>query len=108
MNLDELNGLANEATKLDREAERTKESEESFAKLRTEGKPLWIEMTQSGVLRYREHDHSFLQGVINEFGNEILRLAELRKHERARSLRIKASMIRKQIEAALGPQGVSA
>lgn len=109
MNLDELNGLNNTARDEDALAERLKKSSAEFAKLRTEGRPLYVEMTHSsGTLRYQEHNHSFLQGIINEYGSEILRLAELRKETKAREHQVKAAMIRKQIEAAIGKQGEAA
>lgn len=109
MTLDELNDLNNAARKQEHEAENLKRSSALFAKLRTEGRPLYVEMTHgSGELRYREHDHSFLQGIINEYGIEILRLAELRQETKAREHQVKAAMIRKQIEAAIGKQGEAA
>lgn len=108
MTLDELNDLNNAARAEEGTAAKLKESSALFAKLRTEGRPLYVEMTQSGQLRYREYDNSFLQGIINEYGIEILRLAELRRETKAREHQVKAAMIRKQIEAAIGKQGEAA
>ena len=108
MNLNELNDLNIAAKAEEGKAAKLKESSALFAKLRTVGRPLYVEMTQTCDLHYREYDHSFLQGVINEYGSEILRLAELRHETKAREHQMKASMIRKQIEAAIGAQGETA
>ena len=104
MTLDELNDLNSAARKLESDVVRLKETSANLAKLRTDGRPLYVEMTQSGILRYREHDHSLLQGIINEYGIEILRLGELRTETKARELQVKAAIVRKQIEAAIGKQ----
>lgn len=108
MNLNELNDLNISAKAEEGKAAKLKESSALFAKLRTAGRPLYVEMTQTSELRYREYDQSFLQGIINEYGCEILRLAELRHETKAREHQVKATLIRKQIEAAIGKQGETA
>lgn len=102
MTLEELNNLENQAKKLEYEADREKGSQEIFAKLRTGGEPLYVELAHKNTLRYREYDHSFIQGVINELGPEILRIAEMRKAAREREIRTKARAIRESIKAFLG------
>jgi uncharacterized protein involved in exopolysaccharide biosynthesis len=97
MTLDELRKIENEASVLESKATRAKASHELFARLRKEGKPLYVELTQGASLRYSDDSHSFLQGVLNELGPEILRLAEMRKEAFERECRIKARALRLSI-----------
>lgn len=100
MNLEELNKLDGQALRLERMANEVKGQEECFAAIRKGDKPLFVAMSELG--HWREKERSLLQGIINEFGSDILRIAEMRMEELARRHNTQAQMIRRQIAAAIG------
>jgi hypothetical protein len=102
MNLDELNKLSGEAGRLERLAGQQKRNEEFFAQIRKSDKPLSVAIHDLG--HWHEKERSLLQGLINEFGSDILRLAEMRAEARARLYSTQAQMARRQIEAVIGTQ----
>lgn len=102
MTLDELQKIEQDAKDLEYKADTAKRSHETFAKLRTDGKSLYEEIAHGGALRYREDDRAFIQGVLNELGPEILRIAELRKAAYERGCRAKARAMRASLNAFLG------
>ena len=93
--LKQLNELQSNQARALAQAGRSKRFQERLAIVRTSDKPLMVWMKGSG--QYEADLRDYIEGVINEFGPELLRVLELRQEALARKHSAEAAVIRAQL-----------
>lgn len=100
MTLDELNNLKKQADEDRRAAAAAKNLSAELAAIRNGEKPLMV--AYKGLGSWNEHLKSAIEGIINECGSDLLRIAEMRLESQARHKSVQSRQKLAALEAALG------
>ncbi len=95
LSLSELNALKTEADVADRRAASSAALQERLRQIRIGDAPLMVAYKNLG---HRENDiRSLIEGVLNEFGADMLRIIEMRQEAFARKCKTEAAAKRAQL-----------
>lgn len=100
MKLEELNELKKEASACEDRARRANQMADDLASIRNGETPLMVAYKNMGA--WNEDKKPLIEGVINEFGADILRVIEMRQEAYARQQRAMAKQKHAALAAVLG------
>lgn len=95
--LNELRALEGEAGKMELRATAAKQMQERMAAIRTGETPLMV--AYKGLGHWQNEIQSLIEGVINEFGTDLLRIVEMRQEAFARKCKTEAQAKRAHLQA---------
>ncbi len=95
LSLSELNGLKSEADAADRKAARSGILQEQLRQIRIGDAPLMVAYRNLG--HWQDDIKSLIEGVLNEFGADMLRIVEMRQDAFARKCKTEAAAKRAQL-----------
>lgn len=95
LTLGELNRLNSDATAADAKASRASMVQDQLQKIRVGDAPLMVVYKNMG--HWQDEAKSLIEGVINEFGADLLRIVEMRQEAFARRCKTEAATKRAQL-----------